>query len=458
MTTPFRPAIRRSAVVLLAALTAASPAPAGTARVVPGVDVLLSSYSHLLAGKRIGLITHRAAVGADGWPTAMLLALDPRIRVAALFAPEHGLTGTLPAGAPVPGGSLGGVAVYSLYGPTRRPTTDMLADLDALVFDLQDVGARAYTYISTMALGMQAASERGIPFVVLDRPNPLGGEQMDGPVLDPRFASFIGIYPIPAVHGMTVGELARLFNGAFGVGARLLVVPMTGWGAWMRWEDTGLPWVRPSPMLTSPAAARLHAATGMLEGTLLTVGAGASVPFETVTAPGMDPERLADRLNAARLPGVRFAPHRAGSGGRRTAGVRLIVTDPQRFQPATTAVHILAAVRDLYPGRLQFVRGASGRYVFDLVWGTDAVRRGLQRGDSGAHIVASWQAPLSRFAEVRSRYLLYPRANPARAPAPVQADTASVRLPRAAPAPPNAHRCTQRVAVCAALAGAAVSR
>jgi uncharacterized protein YbbC (DUF1343 family) len=285
--------------------------------------VLLSTHGHLLAGRRVGLITHRAATGADGWPTAMLLALDPRVRVVSLFAPEHGLTGTAPAGAPVPGGSLGGLPVHSLYGATRRPTPEMLAGLDALVYDLQDVGARAYTYVSTLALAMQAAAERGILFVVLDRPNPLGGEQIDGPLLESRFASFIGIYPIPAVHGMTVGELALLFNTEFRIGARLLVVPMSGWQAWMRWEDTGLPWVRPSPMITSPAAARLHATTGMLEGTTLTVGAGGSVPFETVTAAGVEPHRLAARLNAAGLPGVRFLPHQAGSGAGRTAGVRL---------------------------------------------------------------------------------------------------------------------------------------
>ncbi len=456
MPTPFRPGIRRGAILLLAVLAASSPAASATPpRVLPGVDILLSSYGHLLAGKRVGLITHRAAVGADGWPTAMLLALDPRIRVAALFAPEHGLTGSLPAGAPVPEGSLGGVPVRSLYGSTRRPTAGMLADLDALVFDLQDVGARAYTYISTMALAMQAASERGIPFVVLDRPNPLGGEQMDGPLLDPRFASFIGVYPIPAVHGMTVGELARLFNDQFGIRARLLVVPMAGWQAWMGWEDTGLPWIRPSPMITSPAAARLHAATGMLEGTSLTVGAGTSVPFETVTAPGVDPDGLAGRLNAAGLPGVRFAPHRAGA--RRAAGVRVIVTDPHRFLPATTAVYILAAVRDLHPGLLQFTGAASGRSRFDLVWGTDAVRRGLLRGDSPARIVASWQDDLGRFAAVRSRYLLYPRAAAARTPGPARAETASARAPVASAALPEAFRCDHRPAVCAALAGAAVS-
>ncbi|MDQ7820869.1 MAG: DUF1343 domain-containing protein [Armatimonadota bacterium] len=453
MPTPFRPGIRHCAIVLLAVFAAASPAaPSAAPRVAPGVDVLLASYGNLLAGKRVGLITHRAAVGADGWPTAMLLALDPRIRVVSLFAPEHGLTGTVPAGVPVPGGTLGGVPVYSLYGTSRRPTPEMLADLDALVFDLQDVGARAYTYISSLALAMQAAADRGLLFVVLDRPNPLGGEQMDGPLLDPRFASFIGVYPIPAVHGMTVGELARLFNDEFRIGARLLVVPMAGWRPGMRWEDTGLAWVRPSPMITSPAAARLHAATGMLEGTSLLVGAGAAVPFETVTAPGVNPERLAGRLNASGLPGVRFVPHRAGSGRRRSAGVRLVVTDPRRFLPATTAVYILAAIRDTHPAALRFDRPTSGRYRFDLVWGTDVVRTGLLRGRSAASLAAAWQEDLRRFAHVRGRYLLYPRAAAAALSPPPQAEVAAGM----SAARRQDHRCTHRVAVCAAQAGAAV--
>jgi uncharacterized protein YbbC (DUF1343 family) len=461
------PLLRRilpGAVVFLAALTAMSaPAFSTQTLVYPGVDVLLSGHGEILNGLRVGLITHRAGAGIGGWPTARLLSLDPRIRVVALFAPEHGLSGTLPAGARVPSMD-GPIPVYSLYAETRRPTSKMLAGIDALVFDLQDVGTRAYTYISTMALGMQAAAEHGKLFVVLDRPNPLGGELVDGPVLDPAFASFIGIFPVPAVHGMTVGELAMLFNREFGIGARLVVVPMAGWQASMQWEDTGLAWFRPSPMIPSPTAAQLHAATGVLEGTNLLVGAGTSLPFETVTAPGLRGDLLAQRLNDAGLPGVRFVPLAIGTGDRGQGGVRLVITDPRKLLPSTTAVYTLAAVRDLNPGFLRFNRSAYvGKYLFDLVWGTDRVRHALTRGERADRIVASWQGGLQQFLGVRQRYLLYPRVTTTVvqvAPKRVEAQQASMKATapgtKAPPKHPPVESCQHRPAICGGLAGAAV--
>lgn len=462
MTHPVLRRILPGVVVFLAAFAVQLPRAFSTQTLVyPGVDVLLSGHGEILTGMRVGLITHRAGAGIGGWPTSRLLALDPRIRVVALFAPEHGLSGTLPAGATVPSMD-GPIPVYSLYADTRRPTPQMLAGIDVLVFDLQDVGTRAYTYVSTMALGMQAAAEHGKLFVVLDRPNPLGGERVDGPVLDPAFTSFIGIFPVPSVHGMTVGELARLFNREFGIGANLLVVPMAGWQASMQWEDTGLAWFRPSPMIPSPMAAQLHAATGVLEGTNLSVGAGASLPFETVTAPGVNGELLAQRLNAVGLPGVRFLPHTVGSGRSRQGGVRLLITDPRQLLPATTAVYTMTAVRDLYPGLLQFTRSAySRRYVFDLVWGTDSVRRALQRGDSAQNIVASWQAGLQQFLGIRQRYLLYPRTTAVvvqSQPKIVQAEQAAIRAPTSPKSAQTRRQtgCHDRPAICGGLAGAAV--
>jgi len=465
---PLLQRILPGAVVLLAALTAISLPAFSTAqtRVYPGVDVLLSGRIDFLAGKRIGLITHRAAAGVGGWPTATLLALDPRIRVVALFAPEHGLSGTLPAGVRVPS-SEGSIPVYSLYSDTLRPTSGMLAGIDALVFDLQDVGARAYTYISTMALAMQAAAENNKLFVVLDRPNPLGGERVDGPVLDRAFASFIGIYPVPAIHGMTIGELALLFNREFGIGAKLVVVPMAGWQASMQWDDTGLAWFRPSPMIPSPGVALLHAATGMVEGTNLSVGAGTSVPFETVTARGVRGDLLAERLNRAGVPGVWFAPQIAGPADRRTGGVRLLITDPRQFLPVTTTVYIMTAIRDLYPGLLQFARSANKeRYLFDLVWGTDTIRRALQRGATAESIVASWQYDLEHFAQTRQRYLLYARSGMVIAqttPQPVTAEAAAIKTParpaaNAKPAPKRSQlpACKDRAVICGALTGAGV--
>lgn len=444
-------------VVLLAAFTALStPAFSTQTKVYPGVDMLLSGRGDLLAGKRVGLITHRAAAGSGGYPTSTLLSFDPRIRIVALFAPEHGLSGTLPAGTRVP--SIDGpIPIYSLYSDTRRPTAEMLAGIDALVFDLQDVGARAYTYISTMALAMQAAAEYDKLFVVLDRPNPLGGERVDGPVLNPAFASFIGIFAVPSVHGMTVGELAMLFNQEFRIGAKLVVVPMSGWQPAMQWDDTGLQWFRPSPMIRSPAAALLHAATGMLEGTNLSVGAGSSVPFETVTGPGIRGDLLAQRLNRVGLPGVHFAPQVAGSGGNRKGGVKLVITDPRQFLPATTTVYILAAIRDLHPGLLRFTTSVySGRYVFDLVWGSDEVRRALVRGSSPDRIVASWQNGLERFLDVRQRFLLYPRSGGVAQmiPLPVKAEPAAINAPvRPVPIRAKAVVCDDRPAICGSLAG-----
>ena len=394
-------------MVLLVAMAPVAQATSKQGQVWPGVDVLIARAGDGLAGKRIGVITHRAAAGVGGWPTATLLAMHSPLRVVALFVPEHGFAGDLPAGVMVPHRG-GQVPIYSLYGADHSPTAQMLADIDVLVFDLQDVGARAYTYISTMALAMQAAATHDKLFVVLDRPNPLGGERVDGPVLDSAFASFIGIYPVPSVHGMTVGELALLFNQEFGINARLAVVPMKGWEGRMLWEDTGLPWFRPSPNIPSPAAAQLHAATGMLEGTNLSVGAGSMVPFETVTAPWIMGERLAARLEAARLPGVRFEAISTRSRSGRKGGVRLVLTDTRQFRPAKTAVHILTGIQALYPGRLQFT-AHWGRYTFDLVWGTDLVRKAIGQSEPADRIVARWDGGLQRFHAIRRRYLIYPR-------------------------------------------------
>jgi uncharacterized protein YbbC (DUF1343 family) len=382
-------------------------------QVWPGVDVLIARGGDRLAGKRVGIITHRAAAGVGGWPTATLLTVHSSLRVVALFVPEHGYSGDLPAGVMVPSAQ-GDIPIYSLYGADRSPTASMLADLDAILFDLQDVGTRAYTYISTMALAMQAAAEHHKLFVVLDRPNPLGGERVDGPVLDPAFASFVGIYPVPSVHGMTVGELALLFNQEFRINAHLVVIPMKGWEGRMQWEDTGLAWFRPSPNIPSPMAAQLHAATGMLEGTNLSVGAGTAIPFETVTAAWINPTRLAAHLNSEGLAGVQFYPVSVGSRGNRKGGVRLVLTDTRRFHPATATVHILTAVETLYPGRLQF-SVSRGRYTFDLVWGTDAVRKAATKGERADQIVARWTKELQRFHTMRQRYLIYPRGGAAAA-------------------------------------------
>lgn len=410
--------VRIAAVVLLTvALSPASVAglahaqppgspPAG-AQTRPGVDVLLESPG-LLQGRRIGLVTHAAGLTSAGDTTSSALLRDPRFAVVALLAPEHGLTGTIPAGQPVPDTvGNGRVPVYSLYGATRRPTAEVLAAVDTLVVDLQDVGARAYTYTSTMAQVMQAARESGKSVVVLDRPNPQGGVQVDGPVLDPAWRSFIGMFPIPLVHGMTIGELAWMFNAGFDLNANLTIVPMRGWNRRMVWEETGLPWVRPSPNIPTMQTPFYYAATGVLDGTNLSNGVGTPNPFEVVISPWLDGRRLAARLTAIGLPGVAFEPHAVLHGGGLLSGVRLIVTDPLRFRPATTAIHILVEVRRQHPSHFRFVPRA-GRQIFDLVWGTDKIRKDILRGASASAIVARWEPALRQFQLLRNAFLLYP--------------------------------------------------
>jgi uncharacterized protein YbbC (DUF1343 family) len=392
------------ALVLTSGLALAQP-PAPSIQAQPGVDVLLESPG-LLQGRRIGLVTHAAGLTRSGDTTWATLLRDSRFTVTALFAPEHGLAGTIPAGQPV-SDTNGRVPVFSLYGATRQPTPAMMNAIDVFVVDLQDVGARAYTYVSTMAMVMQAAREAGKPVVVLDRPNPQGGLQVDGPVLDPAFRSFIGMFPIPMVHGMTIGELAWLFNSSFDLNTNLTIVPMRGWTRRMVWAETGLPWVRPSPNIATMVTPFHYAATGVLDGTNLSNGAGGTEPFEVVVSPWLDGRRLAKRLNAVGLPGISFEPFAAMRASGYVGGVRLVVTDPLRFRPATTAVHILAEVRNLHPRRLQFVP-RNGRYTFDYVWGTDTIRKDLMRGAPAAAIVARWEPDLRRFQMLRSAYLLYP--------------------------------------------------
>jgi uncharacterized protein YbbC (DUF1343 family) len=370
-----------------------------------GVDVLLESPG-LLQGRRIGLVTHAAGLTSTGDPTSSALLRDPRFMVTALFAPEHGLSGTAPAGQPVPDISAR-VPIFSLYNATRRPTPEMTAAIDVFVIDLQDVGARAYTYVSTMALVMQAARDAGKAVVVLDRPNPQGGVQVDGPVLDPAYRSFIGMYPIPMVHGMTIGELAWLFNSMFDINANLTIVPMRGWTRRMVWEETGLPWARPSPNITTMQTPFYFSTTGVLDGTNLSNGAGTTNAFEVVGSPWLDGRRLAKKLNTLGLPGVSFEPFGYPYGGAAPTGVRLVISDPLRFRPATTAIYLLAEIRRQHPRQFQFA-SRSGQQIFDLVWGSDKIRKDIERGAPASAIVARWEPELRRFQTLRNAFLLYP--------------------------------------------------
>ncbi|HEX2187253.1 MAG TPA: DUF1343 domain-containing protein, partial [Longimicrobiaceae bacterium] len=350
-------ALRPATVILLvsACAPAAPPgAPAPTAEVRPGVEVFLADPPAAVRGKRVGLITNQTGVDRAGTLTIDRLAASDDLELVALFSPEHGIRGAAAPGEKVASGTdpRTGLPVHSLYGETRKPTPEMLRGVEALVFDIQDVGARQYTYVYTMALGMQAAAEAGIPFVVLDRPNPIGGTVVEGALLDTAFATFVGMYPIPSRHGMTAGELARLFNREFGIGAEPTVVPAAGWRRDVPFDRTGLPWVAPSPNVPRLESAVHYPGTVFFEGTSLSVGRGSSHPFEQVGAPWLDAVEVAREMNMRHLPGVRFeavsfTPERPGDGkfaGVPLRGVRLVATDRDAYRPVSAALVLLDAV------------------------------------------------------------------------------------------------------------------
>jgi len=385
-----------------------------TGKVKSGLEVLLQNPPPLLIGKHVGLITNPTGVDRLLRSSVDLLAARSDIHLVALFGPEHGVRGD----------ALGSFAdgtdpkthlpVYSLCCRTHSPSPASLKGLDALIFDIQDTGARFYTYTSTLALSMQAAASRGILFVVLDRPNPLGGVEVAGPVLDPRWKSFIGMYPIPILHGMTVGELARLFNREFGINANLMVIPMDGWKRSMWFDDTGLPWVITSPGIPHFQTAVLYPAMGPLGDTNLSVGVQTTKPFEFVGATYAEPWQLRSKLEARRLNGVAFreaywrgAPW-LETGGPQFAGVEIRVTDRAAYHPVDLTLQILDVVRHLYPNRFQWGPQAGGGYLFDLDMGTDKVRHELSLGKSPQQIEHEWQADLDHFMKIRASYLLYP--------------------------------------------------
>ncbi len=277
-------------------------------KVLNGIDILREQNFELLAGKRVGLITNQTGLSEDGTTTVELLFTTKTCKLVALFSPEHGIRGMADGKVGASVDESTGLPVYSLYGDTRRPTAEMLAGIDALVLDVQDVGARFYTYITTMAYCMEEAARAGIPFYVLDRPNPIGGIQVEGPMLDGDKTSFVGYMPLPVRHGMTVGELARYFNAENRIGARLQVVAMRGWRRSHYFWDTGQLWVNPSPNMRSVAGAILYPGICLLEGANVSVGRGTDRPFEILGAPWIEPRRFAAVLRAERIAGVRFVP------------------------------------------------------------------------------------------------------------------------------------------------------
>ena len=400
-----------------------------------GVDRLFSQFPGLIRGKRLGLITN--PTGVDGRFRSIIerFRSEPGVNLVALYGPEHGVRGNAQAGEYVPffHDPHLGLPVFSLYGQSQQPPPDMLTNIDAymrdydtqhtgktverdmihsveaMVFDLQDVGTRVYTYVATMAYAMRAAAEAGIPFVVLDRPNPIGGTTMEGPILEyPAQSSFIGLYPVPLRHGLTAGELAQLFNAKFlPRPADLTVVPMAGWSRSQWFDETDAPWVIPSPNMPTVATATVYPGQVLLEGTNLSEGRGTTKPFEFFGAPWLDGYVLARELNALGLAGAAFretwfTPTFSKFAGERCGGCQIHVVDRAAFRAVETTLAILRTIDRLVPGKL-----ALHADYFDKVMGTATVRDAFVSGVPVGEIAAAWQAGLAEFARLREPFLLY---------------------------------------------------
>ncbi|MFL5758961.1 MAG: exo-beta-N-acetylmuramidase NamZ domain-containing protein [Thermomicrobiales bacterium] len=378
-----------------------------------GLQNALAEGLPSVAGRRIGLITNHTAVDRQLRSAVDLLHERASIDLVALFGPEHGVRGDAQAGVMVRAAadSRTGLPIYSLYDGTRHPTPKMLSGLDAFVFDIQDIGVRYATYISTMVYAQEAASEAGLPFLVLDRPNPINGNQIEGNVLEPKFVSFVGVHPIPIRHGMTAGELARLVANERGW-PEPLIVPMRGWSRAQWFDQSGLTWIQPSPNLPTLDSVSLYPGTCLIEGTNLSEGRGTTRPFELIGAPWLDPFRLATKLEKRTLPGCAFrpaffTPTFSKHMGNVCGGVQVHITDRDALRPAELGVHLLEVVRTLDPGAFSWRQGKGGRYFVDLLAGSDQPRRLLDRGTGAHEIVAGWTQESSLFAERRRPFLLY---------------------------------------------------
>ncbi len=382
-----------------------------------GLEVLLESQLDRIQGGRMGVVASPSSVDRDLTSVVERLWRAPGVRLTALFGPEHGLRGAAQAGDEV--GTVTdpatGLPAYSLYGDTKKPTPDMLHDVDVLVVDLQDGGVRFYTYLYTLAYVMQAAAEQGKRVIVLDRPAPLGGLRVEGPVLDPAYASFVGLYPIPIRYGMTIGEIARLFNEAFGIGCDLEVVWMDGWRRAMWFDQTGLPFISPSPNLPTLDSLTVYPGLCLFEGTSLSEGRGTTRPFEYIGAPWIDAAKLAGRMNDLALAGVRFrpvyfVPTFSKHQGVLCQGVHVFVTDREAFRPVDVALHLLQQVKRAYPEQFAWREPwrSDGHPPIDLLTGGSRVRTHLDADQPIPALVDGWGAELRDFDVQRACFLHYP--------------------------------------------------
>jgi uncharacterized protein YbbC (DUF1343 family) len=377
----------------------------------PGIEVLLADSTHLVRDRRVGLVTNQSGIDASGVSDVVRLRAAG-VRLVALFSPEHGFRGAADPGAAVASSvdSATGLPIYSLYGRTSAPTDEMLAGIDVLLVDLQDAGARYYTYITTTVDVMKAAAAKGIPVVVLDRPDPIGGA-VQGNVLEEAHISPVGRLRVPMRHGLTLGEMARLARADLGIAGELIVVPVSGWSRRMALDQTGLPFVPPSPNLRTLESLFHYPGTCLFEGTNLSVGRGSDAPFQQIGAPWLDTAAVLSAFRKAALPGVRargvsFTPSLPGDGKYADTvliGVRLEVTDRAVYDPTATAVHLLSAIRRRHPGEFGWIPKH-----FDRLAGTTGLREAIERGADPVAIVGGWEAERRRYLERRRVALLYP--------------------------------------------------
>jgi uncharacterized protein YbbC (DUF1343 family) len=383
-----------------------------------GIEQIVTAGRSLLQGKRVALVSNPASIDNALRQSAEVL-FGEGIDVVALFGPQHGFRSDLQDNmieTPHSRDERRRVPIYSLYSETREPTPEMLAGVDVMVIDLQDVGTRVYTYIYTMANCMRAAARHGVKVVVCDRPNPVGGEAVEGALLRREYASFVGQFPIPLRHGLTVGEIARLFNQEFGIGAALEVVPMQGWRREMYFDQTGLPWVMPSPNLPTLDSAIVYPGAVLFEGTMISEGRGTTRPFELIGAPWVDGERLAAGMNGRGLPGVHFRPvsfePTFQKHARQTCGgCQLHVTDRRAFHPVRAAVELIAEFRRQDPSRFAWreppYEYEHDKWPIDILYGSDRLRTTVDRGGDAGTLAASWEQDEETFRRLREPYLLY---------------------------------------------------
>ena len=386
-----------------------------------GLDVLMESKLDLLKGKRVGVITNQTGVDSEGRHIIDLLYEAPEAELVAAFAPEHGIRGNVEGGGQIDNqkDSKTGVPILSIYGKIKKPTPEMLQNIDVLIFDIQDVGTRFYTYISTMSLCMEAAAENNIEFMVLDRPNPITGTMVEGPILEDEYKSFVGIHPIALRHGMTVGELAQMFNGegwlADGVKAKLTVIKAENWQRANWYGELGLKWIKPSPNMPSPTTALLYPGMGLLESCNISEGRGTENPFEIIGAPWLDHVAITKILNEAKIPGIKFdttsyipidmpgAAMNPKFEGLRCNGLVLTITDPQRFPSVEFGIRFIGAVKAIHPGDFAWRSPGSAFRMF----GDDETPGAIDQGKSFKEIFALGQTKLEEFNKIREKYLFY---------------------------------------------------